>query len=143
MKKINRKIKKLNMKIDDLLFWISFAILITIGFFIFITTILQTNWFGRNDFLPVIVFISAQPYVGVFFLPFIILLSLISLYVCIICKKITIDDGIDVTRNLMENEEITKEDFSKIYDLLKNAKKQKEIRVKQEIEIKDSIQNDR
>ncbi len=117
LEKIKNKIKELNKSKNNLLYWISVSIIVLIGIFVFITMIIQTQWVGINTIeCPILVWIIASPSVGVFFLPFILLLSYVCWFIISVGKPITIKRVMNDSRSLYENHEINKNEYESIYN---------------------------
>ena len=120
--KIKNKIRQLNNK--NLVYFICMGILITIFIFVFLTTIIQTNWVGiDNYFCPILVWMISQPYVGIFFLPFLITIIYVCSFIVNVGKPVSIKKMKNDIRTLYENQQITKEEYESIYQNLENANK--------------------
>lgn len=120
--KIKNKIRQLNNK--NLVYFICMGILITIFIFVFLTTIIQTNWVGiDNYFCPILVWMISQPYVGIFFLPFLITIIYVCSFIVNVGKPVSINKMKNDLRTLYENQQITKEEYESIYQNLENANK--------------------
>lgn len=124
--KIKNKLKQFNKQNNNLLYWISVGILAAIGVFVFITMILQTNWFGIKEAnYPILVYIVASPRIGIFFLPFILLLSYVCWFIVSVGKPVTIQQTQNDSRSLYENGDIVKDEYELIHDCLDTAKERK------------------
>ena len=120
--KIKNKIRQLNNK--NIVYFICMGILITIFIFVFLTTIIQTNWVGiDNYFCPILVWMISQPYVGIFFLPFLITIICICSFIVNVGKPVSIKKVKNDIRTLYENQQISKEEYESIYQNLENANK--------------------
>ncbi len=120
--KIKNKIRQLNNK--NLVYFICMGILITIFIFVFLTTIIQTNWVGiDNYFCPILVWMISRPYVGIFFLPFLITIIYVCSFIVNVGKPVSIKKMKNDIRTLYENQQITKEEYESIYQNLENANK--------------------
>ncbi len=120
--KIKNKIRQLNNK--NIVYFICMGILITIFIFVFLTTIIQTNWVGiDNYFCPILVWMISQPYVGIFFLPFLITIIYICSFIVNVGKPVSIKKMKNDIRTLYENQQISKEEYESIYQNLENANK--------------------
>ena len=120
--KIKNKIRQLNNK--NLVYFICMGILITIFIFVFLTTIIQTNWVGiDNYFCPILVWMISRPYVGIFFLPFLITIIYVCSFIVNVGKPVSIKKMKNDIRTLYENQQITKEEYEQIYQNLENANK--------------------
>lgn len=141
IEKIKNKIKATNKKKNNICYYVSISILIAIGFFVFITMILQTNWFGIKELsVPILVWIISQPLVGVFFLPFIFLLSYVCWFIISVGKPVTLKQVLSDLRTLYENEEITKQEYEETFKNLTEASQRKELeKIKQKEMIGDVV----
>ncbi len=120
--KIKNKIRQLNNK--NIVYFICMGILVTIFIFVFLTTIIQTNWVGiDNYFCPILVWMISQPYVGIFFLPFLITIIYVCSFIVNVGKPVSIKKMKNDIRTLYENQQITKEEYEQIYQNLENANK--------------------
>ena len=120
--KIKNKIRQLNNK--NIVYFICMGILVTIFIFVFLTTIIQTNWVGiDNYFCPILVWMISQPYVGIFFLPFLITIIYVFSFIVNVGKPVSIKKMKNDIRTLYENQQITKEEYEQIYQNLENANK--------------------
>ena len=120
--KIKNKIRQLNNK--NIVYFICMGILVTIFIFVFLTTIIQTNWVGiDNYFCTILVWMISQPYVGIFFLPFLITIIYVCSFIVNVGKPVSIKKMKNDIRTLYENQQITKEEYEQIYQNLENANK--------------------
>lgn len=115
--------------------------------FVILTTILQTNWFGYKEQMPILSWIVAKPYVGIFFLPFMILATYVCWFICATIKPATIQQAKGLSINLLEQELIDKETHDLIYELyskqeIKNKKEYLEKLEKIKKENQERAKND-
>ncbi len=128
IEKVKRKIKSINAA-NNLLYYICLWIMIIMFVFILITTIIQTNWVGIGGLqAPILIWMVSQPYVGVFFIPFMMLSIYICSFIVSVAKPATIAKVKADSRLLWENNKINKKEYESIYDTLDIA----EIRNKEE-----------
>lgn len=121
--RIIKKIRSLNKLKDNLLYKICFFITIIITTFLIITTILQINWLCWDEYpQPVLTWICARPLVGVFFIPFIIVVLSFCIWVLIIARPITLKSVLNDTATLLEYDDITKKNYDAIANELQEAK---------------------
>lgn len=136
--RVIKKIRSINKLKDNLLYKICFLTTIIITTFLIITTILQINWLDWNEYpQPVLTWICARPLVGVFFIPFIIVVLTFCIWVLIIARPITLKSVLNDTATLLEYDDITKKNYDTIANELQEAKianEAKEEARKQQIE---------
>ncbi len=132
--KIKNKIRQLNT--NNYVYYICMGLLITIFIFVLITTIIQTNWVGiDNYYCPILVWMISQPYVGIFFLPFLITLIYVCSFIVNVGKPVSIKKVQNDIRVLFENKKLTKEEYEQIYQNIENA-------LAREIEAKTKLKNE-
>lgn len=127
--RVIKKIRSVNKLKDNFLYKICFFITIIITTFLVITTILQINWLDWNEYpQPVLTWICARPLVGVFFIPFIIVVLAFCIWVLIIARPITLKSVLNDTATLLEYDDITKKNYDVIANELQEAKTANEIK---------------
>lgn len=121
--RVIKKIRSINKFKENLLYKICFAVTIIITAFLVITTILQINWLDWNEYpQPVLTWICARPLVGVFFIPFIIVVLTFCVWVMIIARPITLKSVLNDTATLLEYDDISKKHYDAIANELQEAK---------------------
>lgn len=131
--KIKIKIRSLNHK--NIIYYICMGILIAIFLFVLITTIIQTEWVGHDDInAPILIWMITQPYVGVFFMPFMILVIYICCFIISVGKPVTIRKVKNDVRTLFENNDIKKNEYEAVFETLESAEARnlKELKAKEE-----------
>ncbi len=119
--KVKQKLKAINAK-NNLLYYICLWIMIIMFVFILITTIIQTNWVGIGGLqAPILIWMVSQPYVGVFFIPFMMLSIYICSFIVSVAKPATIAKVKADSRLLWENQLIHKPEYESIYETLDKA----------------------
>ncbi len=140
--RIKRKIKTLNTK--NILYCFAKWILVLVFLFVLVTTIIQTEWIqfkGTN--VPLLIWMVGQPYVGVFFLPFLILVIYICYFIVSVAKPITIKNVKSDVRTLFENDDIEKIDYEKLFENLNEAEKKQIARqIAKKEELKKLVQEE-
>ena len=138
--KIKQKLKTANSR--NIIYIACLAILVMISLFILITIIIQTDWVQIKGIQsPLLIWMIVQPHVGVFFIPFLILIIYICSFIVSVAKPITIKKIKTDSRILFENDEIEKNDYETIYETLTKAEIRKIEKEKmKEEEIKRIIQ---
>lgn len=141
IEKIKLKIRKQNSR--NVVYYTSIGILVAFFLFVLITTIIQTSMVGINELnAPILIWIITQPYVGVFFIPFMLLLSYICWFITTVAKPVTIDKVKSDCRTLFENNEVNKDEYEILYKTLNEANQRKLELIKQKQEEINKLMNE-
>ncbi len=133
LEKVKQKIKQINK--NNTLYKVCLWILVVIFIFVLITTIIQTQWVGiEGQWVPILIWIVSQPYVGVFFLPFLLTVIYVCYFVISVARPVTIQKTKSDVRTLFEEEQIVKEEYETIYKNLVTAEVRFKEREKQKAE---------
>ena len=122
--RVVQAVRKINKNHDRILFKIAVTIFSLICTFIVICTILEMQWLDPNyELEPVLVWICKQPFIGAFFLPFLILILLICQFILVVSKPVTIDSVASNLLTLREYNDITKKGYETMTQILEEEKK--------------------
>lgn len=115
--------RRINRNHDRVLYKLALGIFILLVAFVCLCVILQMNWFdSRYPIVPVLVWLCQQPFIGVFFIPFILLLAGVCQFIMFCSKPVTIDTLVTDASTLKMYDDITKRAYDDITEICVNEK---------------------